>query len=315
MFEDVKARLEGCVYTIFTPFNEDESIDFDSLEKYLVTLYRGGARKFYAMAYNSRYSQLTDKEIFDLNEYCVKLLKNLNKSNLVIVGDPIHCSTKTSSEFTAHAKDVGADLISLIVREKYFSDEQILEHYASIGRACKFPQLVHEMPFLSGFDGKQMHWPMSLLDSLRKIPQIAALKEDAKNYDITKHALSLQPDIRVVIAGFKQSFVQYVEYGAGAYLNGVSIIDARIGELFWSSLINGDNSLTEQIIETVERPFVDKLVKRFGWHQVNKAMLEAAGFMSRRERMPLMHISDDNFFIVKSVYEEVRDNFSRIESV
>ena len=125
MFSDLKNRLSGCFYTIFTPFDEDENIDYESIEKYLTVLYRQGARKFYAMAYNSRYSQLTHPEIMDLNEFCIRTVKRLDQNNIVIVGDPIHCSTNETIEFTRHAKENGADLVSLIVREKYFCDDQI----------------------------------------------------------------------------------------------------------------------------------------------------------------------------------------------
>ena len=57
------------------------------------------------------YSQLKHSEIKELNEFCISYLKRLDPSNIVIVGDPIHCSTKESIEFAQHAKDVGADLI------------------------------------------------------------------------------------------------------------------------------------------------------------------------------------------------------------
>ena len=96
MFDDLRTQLFGCFYTIFTPFSEDGSVDYDALEKYLNVLYRQGARRFYAMAYNSRYSQLTHAEIRELNEFCIRTVKSLDRGNIVIVGDPIHCSTEES---------------------------------------------------------------------------------------------------------------------------------------------------------------------------------------------------------------------------
>jgi len=96
MYDDLKRRLEGCVYTIFTPFDEKENIDYASLGKYIAHLYQGGARKFYVMAYNSRYSQLKHEEIMQLNEFCIKAVKKIDPQSLVIVGDPIHCPTKVN---------------------------------------------------------------------------------------------------------------------------------------------------------------------------------------------------------------------------
>ena len=306
MFEDLKRRLYGCFYTVFTPFSADESVDYESLEKYLTVLYRQGARRFYAMAYNSRYSQLTHPEIRALNEFCIKTVKRLDRDNIVIVGDPIHCSTRETIEFTRHAKEAGADLVSLIVREKYFTDDQIIDHYADVGRATRMAILVHEMPFLSGYDGTQMHWPSSLMAALPKVPEIVALKEDAKDFDITRAALELEPRIRVVIAGRKSTFMRYRPYGARAYLNGISIIDARIGERFWAAYESGDEKTIGFILEKLEAPFFDRCCAKYGWHRCNKALLQAAGLMHRRDRMPLKHLSDEEFALIQATYAEIQ---------
>lgn len=313
MFGEIKEKLDGCFYTIFTPFLADESIDFESLEKYLTILYKQGARKFYAMAYNSRYSQLTHKEIMELNEFCIRIVKKLDVDNIVIVGDPIHCSTKETIEFTQHAKDAGADLISLIIREKYFTDGQIIEHFSEVGRTTNMAILVHEMPFLSGYDGSQMHWPDSLLESLPKVPEIIALKEDAKNFSTTCKALKLEPRIRIIIAGIKANLIQYRNLGARGYLNGISIIDARIGEAFWKAYKNGDDDIIEDILLKLEAPFFERCAGKYGWHRTNKALLQAAGFMHRRDRMPLQHLSDDDFVNVQKVFTEVNETIKEME--
>jgi 4-hydroxy-tetrahydrodipicolinate synthase len=307
MFETLKDRLDGPFYTIFTPFDKQESVDYEVLEKYLTLLYKQGARKFYAMAYNSRYSQLTHGEILELNGFCVKTLKAIDQNNIVIVGDPIHCSTKASLEFTEHAKESGADLISLIMREKYFTDDQVLEHFDIIGRASNFPLLVHEMPFLSGFDGSQMHWPQSLLQRLPEIPQIAALKEDAKDFEVACQAFKLEPNIRVILAGGgKARFREFFSRGARSWLNGISIIDASIAEEFWKAMLNNDVETQDFIIDKLEVPFFGGVTKKYGWHRTNKALLQAAGLMHRRDRMPLKHLSDDEFLDVVEVYKQVQ---------
>ncbi|WP_300493027.1 dihydrodipicolinate synthase family protein [uncultured Methylophaga sp.] len=305
MYEHLKQGLEGCVYTVFTPFDEQENIDYESLERYLNHLYFGGARKFYVMAYNSRYSQLKHSEIMELNEFCIKLLKRLDPENIVVVGDPIHCSTKESTEFAVHAKETGADLISLIVREKYFNDEQILDHFAEVGRNSNMPILVHEMPFLSGYDGTQMHWPHSLFRKLPSIPEIVALKEDAKDFETTCLALELEPRIRVVIAGRKSTLMQYKPFGAMSYLNGISMLDARIGEAFWQAWKNNDQNTIDFILNQLEAPFFDQCASKYGWHRTNKALLQAAGYMHRRDRMPLKHLNDTEYQEVVTVHNQV----------
>lgn len=316
MFESLKERLDGPFYTVFTPFNEQENIDFEVLEKYLTLLYRQGARKFYAMAYNSRYSQLTNAEIMELNAFCAKTLKALDPNNIVIVGDPIHGSTKESLRFTEHAKESGADLISLIMREKYFTDEQVLEHFDIIGRESNFPLLVHEMPFLSGADGSQMHWPQSLLQKLPQIPQIAALKEDAKDFEVACEAFALEPQIKVILAGGgKARFREFFARGARCWLNGISIIDASIAEEFWKAILNNDIETQDFIIDKLEAPFFGSVTKKYGWHRTNKALLEAAGLMHRRDRMPLKHLSDDEFMDVVEVCKQVQGEWDTYKGI
>ena len=161
------------------------------------------------------------------------------------------------------------------------------------------------MPFISGYDGTQLHWPKTLLANLVKVPEIIALKEDAKHFELTCDALKLEPHIRVIIAGTKSAFIRFKKYGARAYLNGISMIDARIGEAFWQAYTSGDDMIISEIINKLETPFFEKCVEKYGWHRVNKALLEAAGLMNRRERMPLKHLSDEEFKDVLNVYSEV----------
>ncbi|MET1412997.1 dihydrodipicolinate synthase family protein [Roseibium sp. HPY-6] len=313
MTEEINSRLRGCVYSIFTPFTDDDQIDYETLARYMRHLFDGGARIFYAMAYNSRYAQLSNDEILELNAFVCREARRLDPACFVIVGDPIHCTTKVSTEFARHAKENGADMISLLVQEKYYCDEQILEHFDEVGRDSDFPVLVHEMAFLSGMDGKQMHWPTSLLSKLRSVSSIAALKEDAKTPEITRAALALEPDIRVVVSGAKAKLFQYREDGVQAYLNGVSMIDARIGQIFWKAFETGDDALAQRIVDEVETPFFAGAIASLGWHRVNKALLQAAGlFPHRRDRMPLKTISDAEHGQVVEEYASINNAWNSI---
>ena len=45
-------------------------------------------------------------------------------------------------------------------------------------------------------------------------------------------------------------------------------------------------------MDKLEAPFFDSVVAKYGWHRTNKALLQAAGLMHRRDRMPLKHLND-----------------------
>lgn len=307
MFESLKDALKGPVFTIFTPFDKNYDIDYLSLKAYINHLYEGGARIFYVMAYNSRFSQMTHQEINDVNTFCASYVKELSANNIIIVADPIHCSTRTSLEFAKIAKQSGADAISLLFREKYFNDRHVIEHFDFIGKNSDFPIVVHEMPFLSGMNGQQMNWPLSLLTSIAELPHVVALKEDAKDMSIAKYALSLEPHVRIIFAGTKRTFLPLLEVGLEAYLNGISIIDAQIGIKFWEAVKLNDLDLINLIVEKLEDPFFLGPVKKYGWHRCNKALLQAHGLMHRRDRMPLESLDENEYSDILQVHDKIRN--------
>lgn len=287
-------RIEGPAYSVITPFSEDDSVDYGSLEAYLGQCFESGARVFYAMAYNSRYSQLSDREIEDLNRFVTRTVKGLDSQNIVIVGDPIHCSTEVSKEFCSLAEADGADYISLIFRERFYSEDQVVAHYEACAESTEIGLLVHAMPFLSGFDGSLTGWPLSLLDRLADIPNVSAIKEDAKDAEFSRAAVSLLKDrLDIIISGRGESqWWDVAPLGCQSWLSGTGVFYPALPAAFFSAYKREDSDLMKAIIDKIEVPFFDRIVSRFGWHLSAKLMLEACGFMSRKERLPLQEISD-----------------------
>lgn len=108
-----------------------------------------------------------------------------------------------------------------------------------------------------------------------------------------------------MIAGIKSSLMQYKPHGAMSYLNGISMLDARVGEAFWTAWKNDDEKTIQFILKQLEAPFFEKCAAKYGWHRVNKALLQSAGFMHRRDRMPLKHLNDDEYEEVVVVHQQV----------
>ena len=86
-----------------------------------------------------------------------------------------------------------------------------------------------------------------------------------------------------------------MEYGLTSYLNGISIVNPAIAFSFWNLFEEGNIDKLEKFVKEVDNPFWDGPVKKFGWHRVNKASLEYCGLMSRRDRMPLPHLNNEDY--------------------
>ncbi len=297
-FIKLKEKLDGAVQTIFVPFTKSLDIDYEALKRHLEILCSLNYVKFlYLMPYNGRYSQLSEFEILELNKFCIKQVKQRGK--LIIVSDPIHASTDTKLKFCNHAKKYGADIFSSICREKYFSDKQIFLHYKKIA-SSKMPILVHMMPFLSGYNGSNMNWKLSTLKKLSTIENIVAIKEDTKSRKYGEIILqNFKNRFCIVFAGRKKLILSLKKKGLTSYLNGTSIIDPDIDNIFWT-LFKNNPKAAKIFVKEIDDPFWDYLSHKYGWHRLNKACLEINGIMKRYERLPMISLNNNEFKQVKT---------------
>ena len=309
-FDSLKNKLRGPIYSIITPFTDTENIDYKSLSKYIEYLYKGGARIFYAMAFNTRYLLMNNREIMDINQFIIKKVKSLDKNNIVIVGDPLNCSTKTSIEFAKHARDNGADVISLIYRAYLFFDEHVYNHYKTVADAVPdIGILVHEMPFMKGIPQHQDGtWSLGLIDKLANIPSVVAMKEDAKQDDYTRKVVDLISDrVAIVVSGNGLQQWSKVSDKCAAWLTGIGNLWPKTELEFYEAHLQGDTKTCNHIIENIEKPFF-WVKDNLSWHLGIKSALKTLGIMERHERMPYQPLNDEQHQKVKEILEGIEIN-------
>ncbi len=302
--DQIRDKIKGPVFSVVTPFREeDDLVDYKALENYLSLIYQSGGRLFYVLAYNSRFSLLSWEEIKKLNEFVTKFVKSLGNDTVVIVADPLHCPTTVSMDFCKHAESIGADVISLVFREMFYSHEQVIKHYKMCADSCDIGLLIHEMPFINGRGGGLINWPIEILDRLADVPNIIALKEDAKDDQYSNSVISKIKDrISIVISGGgKRQWLRFAEAGCQSWLNGIGVFEPALAVKFWEAYQNKDQTTQDKIINKIEVEFFDKAVKKFGWHLAIKAALQARGLMSRHDRMPLLALGESDYLEVKEL--------------
>ena len=307
---NIRKKLKGSIYTVFTFFKKDGKVDYNSTEKYLNFLNKNNADVFYVMPYNSRYSQLREKEIFELNNFCIEKVKSF-KNKLIIVSDAIHGPTSLSMEYCHAAKEKGADIFASICREKFFSEKQIYNHYLEIN-SCKMPLLIHSMPFLSGYNSKNFNWPISLLIKISKLKNVIAMKEDTQDPLYAKKLLKkMKNKISIIFAGRMDYFLKIKKYGFETYLNGSSIIDPKIDMIFLELLNLKNADKLKRFVKDIDDPFWNIIVKKYGWHRVNKAAIEAKLNLKRYERPPMISLSESQFQDIKKWVKKLEKDFKK----
>ena len=310
----LRNRIKGPVFSIVTPFKKDESINYDALDNYIDRIYSSGGRIFYVMAYNSRYSELSWEEIKKLNSFVASKVKKLNSSNIVIVADPLHCSTSISIDFCKHAETINADIISLIFREKFYSEEQVFNHYKNCADSSNVGILIHEMPFISGKGGHTINWPVSLLDKVANLESVIAIKEDAKDDIYSDEVIKcLQDRLAIIISGGgKRQWLRFANRGCQSWLNGIGVFEPKIPIIFYEAFKQKNQNILNLILDEIEDPFFEKIVSKYGWHIGIKACLEARDIFPRFERSPMMPIDQKEMIFVKEIMNNFESKISKL---
>jgi len=300
----LKKLIKGPVFSIHTPFKKNGEIDYASLKKYLEFLFSRGAKIFYVMVYNSRLSLLNKQEIIKLNIFCIKVIKKLSFYNIIICAEPYQCSTNETIEYVNKFSAAGADLVSLIFGEKYYSDRQIFKHFKKINDRSKGLLLLHQQYLENGMSANPLHryYSIELLQKIFRLKKFVVMKEDAKKEKYTKKILNKLKGVIVIKAGGgKSAWLRVAKFACPAWLSGISNIDPLIAIDFYRYYNLKDFKKCNLLIKIFELP-VNSLMKKFGWHITIKALMEKNSIIKRYERSPLIEIGAKEMISVKKCF-------------
>jgi 4-hydroxy-tetrahydrodipicolinate synthase len=306
---NIRKKLNGPIFSIITPFNKSGVIDYLSLKKYIMYLYSKGAKNFYVMVYNSRLTLLSEKEIKNINLFCIKQVKKLNKENLIICAEPYHCSTEESIKYVNYYKKNGADIVSLIFGEKYYSDNQLYEHFKKIHDRTNCYLLLHQQILENGITSNPnfVHYSLNILNKISELPRFIAMKEDAKSEIYTKQICKKISKKMIIITsgGGKRQWLKAERFGCTSWLSGVSNLNPKIAIDFYNFYKLKQTKKMNLIIKNIEDPFF-KIKNKYGWHLTIKAFLELNKNFKRHERSPLKEIDKNEMLKCKKVFVQIK---------
>lgn len=305
----IQNKLKGPIFSIITPFTKKGKIDFLSLKKYINYLYSKGAKNFYIMVYNSRFTLLDEKEILKINLFCIKEVKRLSNQNIIICAEPYHCSTQKTVKYVNYFKKNGADIVSLIFGEKYYSDDQLYNHFKEVNDKTNSLLLLHQQILENGIssDPPFVYYSLKVLKKISKLNKFIAMKEDAKNDIYTRHICQEISNKMTIITsgGGKKQWLKAAKYGCSSWLSGVSNLNPKIAIDFYNYYKLNDKKKMNLIIKNIEEPFFE-IKDKYGWHLTIKAFLELNKNFKRYERSPLKELDKYEMKKCKKVFEKIK---------
>ena len=262
--QEFKQRLVGPITVIATPFDSQRNVDHDGVRTMVDRARRHGCRVFALTAGDSRYTTLTDDEIYALTETLV----GAAKGEVLTIAAASWWSKEKVIDYARHAESLGASAVQVLLPKDISEAEQV-EYYRDIAHSTKLGIVLHG------------NFSESLLHRLVEIDSIVALKEDIGLPYYINRQVVFGNHLAIFSGGSEGRYLVGYPYGSPAYYSVFYQFAPELGSEFWTLIQMGRVKEAGDFVKKYDHPYMQ------GWsHGRWHASLEYFGVAPRYLRPP-----------------------------
>ena len=284
----------GAGVAIVTPFNEDESINYDKLDELIDYHCANGTDSIVICGTTGESATMTEEE----HAECVRFTIERAKGRIpVIAGTGSNC-TRTAIELSKDAAEHGADGL-LLVTPYYNKTSQrgLIAHYTAIHDATNLPIILYNVPSRTG-----LNIAPETAKELSKLPRINGIKEASGNLEQVEKIRELCGDELNIWSGNDDQIYDLMERGGKGVISVLSNVAPQETHDIVAKYLNGDKAgskaMMDKYMKLAKAMFVD----------VNpipvKEAVSMMGFNAGPVRMPLIEMDENNKAYVKATMQE-----------
>ena len=278
----MKKMIHGTGVAIVTPFNEDKSIDFSSLQKLVEHIITNNVQYLVVLGTTGETATLTSEE---RNEVIDFILKINNKRVPIIVG----YGGNNTAEVVRNIKNrdfTGIDAI-LSVAPYYNKPSQagIYEHYKTIAENSPIPIILYNVPGRTSVNISAE----TTLKLANDFENIIAIKEASGNFTQIMEIIKNKPDNFTVVSGDDALTMPLISVGVEGVISVVAnAFPKQMSEMVDIALKNdfgSSKTVHYQIIDIINALFED------GNPGGVKAALSILGIIKNYARLPVVPVN------------------------
>ncbi|MBQ4358522.1 MAG: 4-hydroxy-tetrahydrodipicolinate synthase [Paludibacteraceae bacterium] len=295
-----RLNLTGLGIALITPFNEDESVDYESLGNLLDYQLRNGANYFVVLGTTAETPTLSEEEKEEVKRFIVK---RVNHRVPLILG----CGGNCTSSVVEQAKKVDPkDFDAILSVSPYYnkpSQEGLYQHFKSIADASPVPVVLYNVPGRTGVN-------ISASTTLRLAghENVIAIKEASGNMSQIDEIIENKPKDFVVISGDDGITFPLITLGAVGVISVIgNAFPAEFSRMVRLTL-DGDYESARKIHRRFSELF--SLLFVDGNPAGVKSMLSMMGFAKNKLRLPLVPTTITTFEKIKSVLDKLNIKIS-----
>ena len=222
------------ITAMITPFNEDLSIDYPSLEKLVNHLIDTGTDAILVAGTTGETPTLSHEEEAELFAFVKKVVNGRVK---IIMGAGSN-STQTAIQSSINAKLAGADAILSVV--PYYnkpSQKGMYAHFSAIAKAVDLPIILYNIP---GRTGVNMQ-PATIAKLANEFKNIVAVKQSNSDLDLISDIKSLCPSDFAIYSGDDSLTLPMMSLGAYGVISVASHLVGLEMKKMIKAFKNGNN--------------------------------------------------------------------------
>jgi len=295
----IHAQLRGMGVALITPFNTDDSIDYDALLNMVDFQLNNGADFLCVLGTTAETPTLTDDEKTRIKQLVVK---RVNGKIPILLGVSSNC-TRTVVETLTNEDLHGIDAV--LVSVPYYnkpSQEGLYQHYKAISKSTTLPIVLYNIPGRTGVN-------MTAETTLRlakDFDNIIAIKEASGDIGQMDDIIKNKPADFEVFSGDDGIAFPLITLGATGVISVIGNAFPREFARMVRLAMNGDipNALLihHNFTELFKLLFVD------GNPSGVKAMLHAMGMINNKLRLPLVPTRITTFEKMRTILKDLKVN-------
>lgn len=287
----IHTKFTGLGIALITPFNEDESVDYERLGRLVEYQLQNNADYLVVLGTTGETPTLSEEEKTEIVDFVVSKVNGRVPIVLGVGGN----NTVAIVKRLQTESFVGIDAILSVV--PYYnkpSQEGIYQHYSAIAKASKLPIILYNVPGRTGVN-------MSVETTIRlarEFDNIIAIKEACGNMDQINDIIKRKPKEFMVLSGDDGIAYPLITMGAQGVISVIgNAFPKEFGRMIRLSLQGEYESARE-----IHQKFTDLFDLLFvdGNPAGVKCMLSLMGYIDNRLRLPLVPTRMDT-------YEKIRD--------
>ena len=277
----LKNKLTGLGVALITPFKEDETVDFDALDKLLDYQLESNTDYLVLMGTTSEAPTLSEAEKAEITGFTTEKMQGRLPIVLGFGGN----NTRAMLDNMQKTDFSGVD--ALLIATPYYnkpSQEGLYQHYKALANASPLPIVLYNVPGRTGVNLTAQ----TTLRLAKDFPNIIATKEASGNVAQITEIIENRPATFEVISGDDAMAFPLAKLGAIGVISVLgNAFPRQIGDMIRLAL-SGETAKAEEIHLRFKK--LTELIFADGSPAGVKCILDCMGLANNKLRLPLVPV-------------------------